>query len=113
MHEAVALEIDEGLAAIRTALSSRAGADGRVEIDPETIEQDLARLVLGLMEFIRALMELQAIRRSEDGSLSAEEEETLGLALMRSERAIRDVAGKFGLSPEDLSLDLGPLGRTV
>lgn len=86
---------------------------GRLRIDPDTVEQDLARLVLGLMEFLRQLMELQAIRRMEAGSLTAEEEERLGTTLMRAEAAIHAQAAAFGLSPGDLSLDLGPLGRTV
>ena len=82
-------------------------------IDPETVEQDIARLVLGLMEFLRQLMELQAIRRMEAGTLAAEEEDRLGQTLMRAEAAIQAQARAFGLSPEDLSLDLGPLGRTI
>ena len=99
--------------AIANALTSAADQDGRLKLDPETIEQDLARLVLGLMELLRQLMELQAIRRMEAGSLTAEQEEQLGDALMRSEAAISDMAARFGLDPNDLSLDLGPLGRTV
>lgn len=86
---------------------------GRLKIDPETVEADLARLVLGLMAFLRELMELQAIRRMENGSLTAEEEDRVGTTLMRAEIAIFDMAAKFGLKPEDLSLDLGPLGRTI
>ncbi|MEM1428657.1 MAG: gas vesicle protein K [Pseudomonadota bacterium] len=82
-------------------------------LDPETVEQDLGRIVLGLMEFLRQLMELQAIRRMENGSLTAEEEERLGLTLMRAEAAIHKQAAAFGLTPEDLALDLGPLGRTI
>ncbi len=92
---------------------AQGGAGGRVEIDPETVEQDLARLVLGVMELLRQLMELQAIRRMENGTLTAEQEERLGEALMRSEAAIRDMAARFGLSERDLSLSLGALGRTV
>jgi hypothetical protein len=87
--------------------------DARLRINPETVEQDLARLVLGLMEFLRKLMELQAVRRMEEGSLTPEEEERLGLTLMRAERAILDQAAAFGLSPAELSLDFGPLGRTI
>ena len=107
--------VELGLAAedVAALLRRRIGAGGRVAIDPETEEQDLARLVLGLMEFLRQLMELQAIRRMEAGSLTETEEERLGQALMRSEAAIREIAGRFGLAAEDLSLDLGPLGRTV
>lgn len=85
----------------------------RLAIDPDRVEQDLARLVLGLMEFLRKLMELQALRRMEAGSLTEAQEDQLGTTLMRAEAAIHELADKFGLSPEDLSLDLGPLGRTI
>ena len=85
----------------------------RISIDLERVEQDLARLVLGLMAFLRELMELQAIRQLEDGLLTAEQEERLGTTLMRAEAAIHDMAARFGLKPSDLSLDLGPLGRTI
>jgi hypothetical protein len=94
-------------------LMSQVAPEGRLRLNPETVEQDLARLVLGLMEFLRQLMELQAIRQVERGELSAEQEEKLGLTLMRAEAALHDLAARFGLRPEDLSLDLGPLGRTV
>lgn len=86
---------------------------GRIRINPETVESDLARLVLGLIEFLRQLMELQAIRRMEAGSLTPDEQDRVGETLMRAEAAIHDLAGRFGLKPEDLSLDLGPLGRTI
>lgn len=89
------------------------GNGGRVTIDPETVEQDLARLVLGLMEFLRQIMELQAIRRMESGQLTAAQEDALGTTLMRAEAAILDLTERFGLTPADLSLDLGPLGRTI
>lgn len=98
---------------IAQALGHATGPNGRVSINPETVEQDLARLVLGLMAFLRQLMELQAIRRVEAGTLSEDEEERVGTTLMKSEAALYDLAKKFGLSPSDLSLDLGPLGKTI
>ena len=98
---------------VAQALSRATGPSARVSIDPETVEQDLARLVLGLMAFLRELMELQAIRRLEAGTLTAEEEERVGTTLMRAEAALHDLAEKFGLGPADLSLDLGPLGKTI
>jgi len=94
---------------LRTAFPDPA----RIDIDPDRVEQDLARLVLGLMEFLRKIMELQALRRMEAGSLTEEQEEKLGMTLMRAEQALVELAEKFGLSAADLSLDLGPLGRTV
>lgn len=102
-----------GEADVAAALAKVTGPDGRVRVDPETVEQDLARLVLGLIAFLRELMELQAIRRMDAGALTADQEEKLGLTLMRAETAIHEMAEKFGLKPEDLSLDLGPLGRTI
>lgn len=107
------LTLDIGAADIAAALHQTGVRGGRVNIDPDTVEQDLARLVLGLMAFLRQLMELQAIRRMEAGALCPEEEERLGLTLMRAENALQELAAKFGLAPADLYLDLGPLGKTI
>ena len=100
--------VDLSDVAVQSALNGM-----RISIDPDRVEQDLARLVLGLMAFLRELMELQAIRQLENGSLTPTQEERLGTTLMRAETAIHDLAARFGLSPADLSLDLGPLGRTI
>ena len=102
---------DAFAAAARAAARGVAGPSGRLDLDPERVERDLARLVLAVLEFLRRLMELQAIRRMERGALAPEEEERLGLALMRAEARLAELAAAFGLAPEDLSLDLGPLGR--
>jgi len=83
----------------------------RIACDPETIEQGLAKLVLGLIELLRKLLERQAIRRMEGGSLSDEEVERIGQSLMKLEEKIREMGAQFGLKPEDLNLELGPLGR--
>ncbi len=107
------LTLDIHPADIAAALQQTGGGDGRVNIDPDTVEQDLARLVLGIVAFLRQLMELQAIRRMEAQSLTPDEEERLGLTLMRAETALHDLASKFGLTPAELSLDLGPLGKTI
>ncbi|MEM9973117.1 MAG: gas vesicle protein K [Pseudomonadota bacterium] len=88
-------------------------ARGRLALQPETVEQDLARLVLGLIELLRQVMELQAIRQMERGLLTEAQEDALGTTLMRAEAAVHDIAARFGLTPEDLSIDLGPLGRTI
>jgi hypothetical protein len=82
-------------------------------IDPEKAGQDLARIVLALVEFVRRLLELQAIRRMEAGRLTEAEEEQVGASLMHSAEAIRLVAAQFGLQERDLNLDLGPLGRLI
>ena len=77
------------------------------------MQRSVAKLVLTLMEFLRKLFEKQAIRRMEAGSLTPDETEALGLALMRLEETITGLATQFELSPEDLNLDLGPLGRLL
>jgi hypothetical protein len=101
------------LAAAFDAARRRLAPDGRLALDPDRVERDLARLVLALMEFLRQLMEMQAIRRVERGTLTPDEEERVGLALMRAAAKLRELAAAFGLEEDDLSLDLGPLGRTV
>jgi hypothetical protein len=78
--------------------------------DPEKMEQGLAKLVLALVDLLRRLLEKQAIRRIEGGSLSDEEIERLGLAFMRMELKMEELKGAFDLENEDLNLNLGPLG---
>ena len=73
----------------------------------------MAKLVLTLVDAIRQLLERQAIRRMDAGTLSEQETEDIGTALMRLDEAIREIGGQFGLSSEDLKLDLGPLGKLV
>ena len=83
--------------------------------NPETddVQKSVAQLVLTIVEFLRRLMERQAIRRMEQKTLNREEIEAVGTALMRLEETIRDIGAKFGLTPEDLNLDLGPLGKLM
>jgi phosphoribosylaminoimidazole-succinocarboxamide synthase len=83
----------------------------RIELSPDNVEQGLAKLVLTLIEFLRQLLERQAIRRMEGGTLSDQEIEEMGEALMKLENKIREMAEQFGLSPKDLNIELGPLGR--
>ncbi|MEU7278288.1 gas vesicle protein K [Streptomyces sp. NPDC045431] len=82
----------------------------RVELDPDTVERDLARLVLTVVELLRQLMERQALRRVEGGELTEEQEERIGLTLMLLEDRMEVLRTRFGLAPEDLNIDLGPLG---
>jgi len=77
--------------------------------DQEDVQRSLAQLVLTVVEFLRQLMERQAIRRMEEKTLTDKEVEAVGLALMQLEETIRDIGRRFGLSPEDLKLDLGPV----
>jgi hypothetical protein len=83
----------------------------RLEGDRENIERGLAQLVLTLIELLRQLMERQAIRRVEAGGLSGDQIERLGQALMALEQGMDELRGHFGLTEEDLNLELGPLGR--
>ena len=82
----------------------------RVNADPEGVERGLAKLVLTLIELLRQLLERQALRRIEAGSLSDEEIERLGQTFMKLESRMDDLKQIFGLEDEELNLDLGPLG---
>ncbi|HVG18319.1 MAG TPA: gas vesicle protein K [Blastocatellia bacterium] len=84
-----------------------------MNIDAQSVEQGLAKLVLTLIELIRRLLEKQAIRRMEGGDLSPEQVEDLGLALMKLEEKMQELKAQFGLADEDLNLDLGPIGRLI
>ena len=102
------------LRSLRAELA-RAGGGGpsRWNADPDDVQRSVVRLVLALVEFLRKLMERQAIRRMEQKTLTRKEVEAVGIALMRLEETIRDIGVKFGLSPEDLNLDLGPIGKLM
>jgi hypothetical protein len=83
----------------------------RIDADPDNVENGLAKLVLTLIEVLRKVLEHQAVRRMEGGNLSAAEIERLGVALLRLNDRMQDMKGIFGLTDEDLQIDLGPLGR--
>lgn len=85
----------------------------RINVDAQSIEQGLAKLVLTLIELIRRLLEKQAVRRMEGGGLTPEQVEELGLALMKLEAKMGELKEQFGLADEDLNLDLGPIGRLI
>ena len=85
----------------------------RIDIDAKSVEQGLAKLVLTLIEFIRRLLEAQALRRMEGTDLTPQQIEELGLALMKLESRMQELKSEFGLSDEDLNLDLGPVGRLM
>jgi hypothetical protein len=90
-----------------------ASPQSRVDCTAENIEQGLAKLVLSLIELLRQLLERQAIRRMEGGSLEEDQIESMGAALMKLEAKIQELATYFGLTPSDLNLDLGPLGNLL
>ena len=94
----------------------RAGASAsplRWNADPDDVQRSVAQLVLTLVEFIRKLLERQAIRRMEAGTLTDQQTEDIGRALMKLEETVVDIAAKFGILPEDLNLDLGPVGKLM
>jgi hypothetical protein len=82
----------------------------RVNADPEHVEQGLAQLVLTLVELLRQLMERQALRRMDQGTLTDDEIERLGETFMRLEQRMEELKREFGLEDRDLNLNLGPLG---
>ena len=91
----------------------RKSAGLRWNPDTGDVQRSVAQLVLTVVEFLRKLMERQAIRRMEQKTLSEKEVEAVGKALMTLEETIREIGAKFGLTPEDLNLDLGPLGKLM
>ena len=82
----------------------------RIEANPQNVEKGLAKLVLTLIELIRQLLEKQAIRRMEAGSLNDDQIENLGTTLMKLEDKMKEPQAVFGLNDEDLNINLGPLG---
>jgi hypothetical protein len=86
---------------------------GRVTADPETVERGLVQLVLTLVELLRQLMERQAVRRLDAGAMTPEEIERVGRTLMLLESRMGELRDHFGLTPDDLNLDLGPLGKLL
>lgn len=82
----------------------------RINIDPKNVEKGLAKLVLTLVELIRKLLEKQAMKRVEGGSLSDEEVERIGETLMKLENKMKELKEIFGVKDEELNINLGPLG---
>jgi len=106
--------VDDEIAELRRELERVRGIlPDRVNVDPEGVEQGLAKLVLTLVEFLRQVLERQAIRRMDGGTLTDDEVERVGLALMRLEAKVREMAEVFGLDPDDLNLGLGPIGKLL
>lgn len=83
----------------------------RFDPDPEEVRRSVMKLVLTLVELIRDLLERQALRRMEAETLSEDEVERLGQALMKLEETVHELAAQFGIDPDELNLDLGPLGK--
>jgi hypothetical protein len=85
----------------------------RLETDAESVERDLFKLVLTIIELVRQLMEKQALRRVDEGDLTDEQVEGLGLGLMHLEEAMEELKARYDLTTADLNIDLGPLGTLL
>lgn len=109
-----AKEVEAAVADLKRQLEAAAsGGQQHLDVNQETIEQGLAKLVLTLVELLRRLLERQAIRRMEGGTLNEGQVEEMGAALMKLEAKIHELTSSFGLKPEDLNLDLGPIGKLL
>ena len=100
---------------LRKQLQRAAGGQSplRWNADPDEVQKSVAQLVLTLVEFVRKLLERQSIRRMEAGTLTDRQIEDVGRALMQLEETVLDIAAKFGVPPEDLNLELGPIGKLM
>jgi predicted nucleic acid-binding protein len=87
-----------------------AGTPRRIDATPENLDKGLAQLVLTVIELLRQLMERQALRRMEAGSLSDEDIERLGQTFMLLARRMDELKSHFDIEDDDLNLNLGPLG---
>lgn len=105
-------DLERVAAELKTRLAERSGP-ARWNAAPEDVQRSVMQLVLTLVELIRQLLERQALRRMDEGTLSPEETERIGLALMKLEETVHDLARQAGLDPKELNLDLGPLGRLL
>ncbi|MFC0038183.1 gas vesicle protein K [Actinomadura rayongensis] len=91
-------------------MDARQRLANRIATDKDTVERDLIKLVLTIVELLRQLMERQALRRVDEGDLTEDEEERIGMTLMLLEDRMAKLRDRYDLTPEDLNLDLGPLG---
>jgi hypothetical protein len=96
---------------VRDLISLANALPERINADPDKVEQGLARLVLTVIELLRRVLEHQAVRRMDGGTLTDEQIERLGLALLRLNERMGELKQTFGLTDDDLSIDLGPLGE--
>jgi hypothetical protein len=87
--------------------------DRRINADPESVERGLAQLVLTVVELLRQIMERQALRRIDGGSLDDEQVERMGRTFMALEERMEELLAEFDLEKEDLNINLGPLGNLL
>jgi hypothetical protein len=95
------------------SFSEAPAASQRITADPENVAKGLGQLVLTIVELLRQLMERQALRRIDAGGLTDEQVERLGTTFMELDKRMEQLRAEFDLEPEDLNLDLGPLGRLL
>lgn len=100
-------------AILATATQTMSDAGGRLTIDPENVERDLAKLVLVVVELLRRLMEHQALARMDRGTLSDHQIDALSDGLLKARTAIETLREDFGIPPEAFNVDLGPLGKIL
>ncbi|MEU1483710.1 gas vesicle protein K [Streptomyces sp. NPDC005752] len=93
--------------------STRSGLAQRLETDPDTVERDLIKLVLTIVELLRQLMERTALHRVDVGDLREDQEERIGMTLMILQDRMSELCERYDLTMEDLNLDLGPLGSLL
>lgn len=113
MNEATKSEFEQILSS--PSLGSEGASNSRVklDIDPEKLQNGMAQLVLTLLKLVHELLEKQAIRRMDSGSLEEEEIEKLGMALMQQAEELDYMRQLFNLDEKDLNIDLGPLGKLL
>ena len=97
----------------RTPSPKSASVSPRIALNPESVKNGLGQLVLTVVELIRQLLEKQAMRRIEGGSLTEDEIERLGLTFLELDKQMTWLKKEFGLTDKDLNLDLGPLGKLL
>ncbi|MFD3729915.1 gas vesicle protein K [Streptomyces sp. NPDC058632] len=85
----------------------------RVDLDSEQVGRDLVTLVLTVVELLRQLMERQALRRIDQGDLTDDQTDEIGTTLMLLDQRMTELCEQHGVRPEDLNLDLGPLGTLL
>jgi hypothetical protein len=89
------------------------GLPARLDIDPDAVQRDLARLVLTIVELLRRVVEHQAVRRMDDGDLTDDQIERMGSALLQLEEKLHEIKKVFGVADHELNIDLGPLGKLL
>ncbi|MFF8259030.1 gas vesicle protein K [Streptomyces virginiae] len=97
----------------RHAVAGGSAVAQRLSVDPDTVERDLIKLVLTIVELLRQLMERTALHRVDQGDLAEDEEERIGMTLMILHERMEELCERYGLTMDDLNLDLGPLGSLL